>query len=181
MATAIHGAIGYRRGRFKIYSVPLIVAFILAQWTAGRRIGASTIFDGQHAQVVHSIMLFQTALETELSRDCSSGNIRKVYFDDLDVALPYIVNAGFWNTRCQPVRPTPVTPLNVDEMAQCSSLIVKEQHLSSWLPGVAGAELGPVATRVSMLRRWTSPDRKFGFAVYRKRDCAPPIGLPSHD
>ncbi|MBB6146288.1 hypothetical protein HNQ77_004260 [Silvibacterium bohemicum] len=181
MTAATHGAIGYRRGRIKSYSAALIVAFILAQWTAGRRIGASTIFDGQHVQVAHSIMLFQTALETELSGDCSSGVIRKIYFDDLDVALPYIVNAGFWNTRCQPVRPTPVTPLNVDETAQCSSLIVKEQHLSSWLPGVVGAELGPVATRVSILRRWSSPDRKFGFTVYRKRGCSEPVGVPSGD
>ena len=168
-----------RIDRIRLYEAmrpTLVVAALLmaaVSWLFGRSIGASKIFDVRHKALILEYNAFETALGTEVEGLCSTGSVRRIYFDTLDVGLTGILDATGRNVRCRVVRETPVTPLAVDSLAQCSAIIIKESHLSWVYEGVVQAELGPVATEVSRIARWRSAAGNFGFDVYRKSDCDP--------
>ena len=152
----------------------LIVAVVLCtvfQWTAGRKIATQKIFDSRHAELAQNFDLFTTVLKAEVIRECASGNIRRIYFDDLDVGLVYIVNATVKDPNCQPIRELPITPLTPAQLVQCPVTIIKETDLSWWTPGLTRGSLGQAAPFVSSIRKWSSPDGNFAFEVYRKQGC----------
>jgi hypothetical protein len=143
----------------------------IVQWTVGRRFLTSGIFDQRRTTLLHSFGQFRSALQAEVLRQCASGNIRHIYFDDLEVGLPYIINATLSTPSCQLVRTTPVTPLATNDRVSCSAVIIMEKHLSWWLPGVMESDLGEAAPRVTLLKTWNSDDGSYGFDVFRGRGC----------
>jgi hypothetical protein len=168
-----------RIDRIRLYEAmrpTLVVAALLiaaVSWFFGRSIGETKIFDVRHNALMLEYHAFETALGTEVEALCSTGSVRRIYFDTLDVGLTGILDATGRNVRCRVVRETPVTPLAVDSLAQCSAIIMKESHLSVVYKGVVRAELGPVAPQVSQIAQWRSAAGNFGFDVYRKSDCDP--------
>jgi hypothetical protein len=169
-AAASREAISGLYGRVNAGIMVAVVLCCILQWSAGRTIATQKIFDSRHTELGQNFNLFTTALESEVTRECASGTIRRIYFDDLDVGLVYIVNA-LKDPSCKPVREMPITPLDPAQLAQCSATIIKEKNLNWWTPGLLRAELGPVAPLVSSTRKWSSPDGNFGFEVYRKKGC----------
>jgi hypothetical protein len=151
--------------------IAMACVLCIVQWTVGRRFLTSSVFDPRRATILHNFGQFRAALQSEVLRQCASGNIRHIYFDDLEVGVPYIVNATVGNPSCQLVRTTPVTPLAPNDRGSCSAITILEKHLSWWLPGVMQADLGASATQVTLLRDWNSDDRSYGFDVYRGRVC----------
>lgn len=143
----------------------------VVQWTVGRRFLTSSIFDTRHDTLSHNFVQFRSALQTEVLRQCASGRIRHIYFDDLEVGLPYIVNSALGNPSCQLVRTTPVTPLPSDARSSCSSVTIMEKHISWWVPGVVQSDLGASASQVSLISKWESEDGSYGFDVYRGHAC----------
>jgi hypothetical protein len=160
--------------RYAPVKAGLIVAVVLCsilQWTAGRRIATQKIFDSRHAETAQNFHLFTAALQAEVMRECASGSIRRVYFDELDVGIAYIVNAAVKDPNCQPVRELPITKVDPGEMVQCTATVIKETDPSWWTPGLTHPALGAIAPLVSPIERWSSPDGNFAFEAYRKNGC----------
>jgi hypothetical protein len=155
----------------RVFLIGAVCLYSALQWTAGNTIGNSKIFDPKHAEYLENFALFKAALRNELFRECSAEGIHRINFDHLDMGLPFIVNDVTQNPTCLPMRETPVTPFNTLEMTQCSATIVKEAHVSWWIPGIVKAALGPIENSVSKEKSWSSPDGAFGFTVYRKTGC----------
>lgn len=143
----------------------------IVQWTVGRHFLTSSIFDQRRETLSHSFGEFRSALQSEVLRQCATGQIRHIYFDDLEVGLPYIVNSTLGTPSCQLARTTPVTPLDPDARASCSAVTIMEKHISWWVPGIVQSDLGAAAPRVTLLRKWEVEDGSYGFDVYRGRAC----------
>jgi hypothetical protein len=148
----------------------------IVQWTVGRHFLTSSIFDHRHETLSHSFGEFRSALQSEVLRQCATGRIRHIYFDDLEVGLPYIVNSTLDNPSCQLARTTPVTPLDPDARASCSAITIMEKHLSWWVPGIVQSDLGAATPRVTLIRKWETEDGSYGFDVYRGRACGEMAG-----
>jgi hypothetical protein len=159
--------------------ITTVCIFGILQWTVGRRVVTQSIFDHRHDAILHSFEEFRAALQAEVLRQCASSNIRHIYFDDLDVGLPYVVNAALANPSCQLIRSTPVTPIALKERARCSAITIRERHITAWASGIAQSDLGEAASMITLLREWTSGDGDFGFDVYRGRACADTPENPS--
>lgn len=151
--------------------IATVCAFAAVQWTVGRHLLTSSVFDHRRGALLYSFGQFRTALQSEVLRQCASGPIQRIYFDDLAVGLPYIVNATANNPSCQVVRTTPVTPVAIDDRVSCSAVIILEKHLSWWLPGTMEADLGDAASRVVRVKTWSADDGNYGFDVFRRRGC----------
>jgi hypothetical protein len=155
----------------KFALVATACAFAVVQWTIGRHLLTSSLFDHRRSALLYSFGQFRTALQSEVLRQCASGRVQRIYFDDLSVGLPYIVNATHNNPSCQLVRTTPVTPVATGDRVSCSATIILEKHISWWLPGVMEADLGDSASRVALVKTWLADDGNYGFDVYRGRGC----------
>ena len=151
--------------------IAMVCLYAVVQWTVGRRILTSSVFDHRHTVLVHSFEQFRSALQSEVLQQCASGKIRHIYFDDLEVGVPYVVNATLSNPSCELVRSTPVTPLATRDRVSCSAVTIVERHLSWWLPGVMHADLGAAAPGVSLMNKWNSDDGNYGFDVYQGHVC----------
>jgi hypothetical protein len=151
--------------------ISMVCVVGIAQWTVGRRFLTSSIFDQRHETLSHSFGAFRSALQSEVLLQCASGQIRHIYFDDLEVGLPYIVNSTLGNPSCKLARTTPVTPLDPDARASCSAVNIMEKHISWWVPGVVQSDLGSATPRLALLRKWQTADGSYGFDVYRGRAC----------
>lgn len=160
-------------GVLRLSLVAAAVVLAAASWLFGGSIGFCKIHDGRHQELTVEIGDFESALGAEVTALCATQSIRNVYFDHWDVALPGILNAVGKNPRCQVVRETPITPLTVDAIAQCSAVIVKEKHLAWNHAGVYQWELGSAASQVSRIAQWRSSEDQFGFDIYRKTGCSP--------
>jgi hypothetical protein len=172
-------SVGDRSKWLKTGLILAVLVCIPVEWAGEHKIYTQKIFNPQHSELTENFKIFTAALGSEVLRECASGQIRRVYFDDLDVAFPYILNTADGNSECQPVRELPITLISPEEAAQCSATIVQEAHLGWWGPGVLLTKLVPAAAPVSLIKRWRSPDGNFGFDVYRRTGCPPLTGSKS--
>jgi hypothetical protein len=160
---------------FRLTKSPLVVAlglFALGQWTLGRRIGGHTIFTPQSKQIRADFSAFHRALAAQIRDSCASGAIHSIFFEDSDIALPYLVNGAIPQRGCAIVRETLVTPTDPSETLRCSSLFIWELYPSAWSAQPFPPKLGSLKESISPVTHWSSRDGVYSFTSYRKTDCS---------
>lgn len=146
--------------------------FALGQWTLGRRIGGHTIFTHQSAQIRADFSAFHRALAAHIRDSCASGEIHSIFFEDSDIALPYLVNGAIPQKGCAIVRETLITPTDTSKTLRCSSLFIWELYPSAWAAQPFPPKLGQLKESISPVSYWSSRDGVYSFTSYRKTGCS---------
>jgi hypothetical protein len=152
--------------------VAALSLFALGQWTLGRRIAGHTIFTPERAQLLADFSAFRSALAARIRDSCASDEIQSIFFEDSDIAVPYLVNEAIPQSGCAVMRETVITPTNPSETLRCSSLFIWEVYPSAWAAQPFPPRLGPLAKSISPVAYWSSRDGMYSFTSYRKTGCS---------
>jgi len=157
-----------------------VCLFALGQWTLGRRIGGHTIFTPQREEIRTDFAVFRNALAAQIRNSCASGNVQSIYFEDSDIAVPYLVSGAIPQRGCTVVRETVITPTDPSKTLRCSSLFIWEVYPSAWAAQPFPPQLGSLAKSISPVAHWSSPDGMYSFTAYEETGCPAPHPSVSH-
>jgi hypothetical protein len=146
----------------------IAVLYCIAQWTGARTIAGNTIFSSHRAADRRDIGTLITTLQTEIIRECATGQVHQILFDDNDAFLPYILPA-LSSSSCHPIRETNVTPFTQSTFT-CDTLGVRE-----FTPPMRNGPTLALRPRYpgawTETYRWFSPRNTFGFSLSRPTAC----------
>jgi hypothetical protein len=150
----------------------IAILYCIVQWTAARTMAGNTIFSPHRTADRGDIATLITTLQTEITRECTTGHIQQVLFDDNDVFLPYILPAMDTSptAECHPIRETNITPFTQTAFP-CGTLGVREFTPSMRVNDPILALRPRYPGDWTETYRWISPQNTFGFSLSRPTAC----------
>jgi hypothetical protein len=160
--------------RPKIIFGTLAILYCCVQWVGAHSIMGNTIFAAHRVEERSDLELTIQQLQNELTLQCTSGNLRRVLFDDGDVLLPYIVSNLDRPSlgQCELVRSTNVTPFPLT-VHRCDTLVVREYTLAQQKQGLSQTLKPYYPGDWLEVSRWVSPQASAAFALFRPAGCGP--------
>jgi hypothetical protein len=146
------------------------ILYFLIQWKFASRIGPNKIFSASRKTDRIDFAVMIDSMSNAARRECNTGNLNTLLFNDSEIAAPYIETKGDRLSGCTLIRETAVTPFSRIEMDNCNVIYIREYGPTYTDPSAEVAlrtdDTLPTNPWI-LLDRWVSNDGRFGFALYR--------------